>query len=113
MTPEPTWTLGPWGPRFEPTCSQCVFLGRFDVFDLWFCNGIPTVATISARWESAIMTIPCLTVAAVGSLQEDQHFPGPHAADPVDTRLKCALRVAYLVARDRGLLLETWIAHER
>ena len=30
-------------PRYEHDCDDCVFLGQYEIYDLYFCPGEPTV----------------------------------------------------------------------
>lgn len=99
-----------WGPRFEHGCEACTWLGHFDVFDLWLCTVVPTYPVLQARWESEEtqrVSASAFSVLLFGTLSEAENVPGPDSANPVDARQKYALRVAYLVARDRGLLRDT------
>lgn len=40
------------GPRYAHDCNRCKFLGRFDEFDLYHCEGLAAGSTVLARWSN-------------------------------------------------------------
>lgn len=40
------------GPRYAHDCNRCKFLGRFEEFDLYHCEGLAAGSTVLARWSN-------------------------------------------------------------
>jgi hypothetical protein len=38
-------------PRFVNICEQCIFLGQFEEYDLYFCDQNGAGYTVLARWS--------------------------------------------------------------
>jgi hypothetical protein len=74
-------------PKFEHDCTRCQFLGHYDGADLYFCDGEPTII---ARFSSEGHNYRSGLI--FGYRHDLKERPGDH------------LRVAYLLAKDAGLL---------
>lgn len=82
-------------PTYQHNCEACTYLGNFDGHDLYHCTQarLPSTRTLIARFGPGPDYL-----SGVEFVDDDTGLSwrqGPTMA---------ALRVAYLIARDRGLL---------
>lgn len=85
-------------PKFQHDCSRCVYLGHFEDHDLYYCAGEPTViARFGDEGPDYGSGLP-FAETPLAELPEDQ---GPGSG-----RLRRLLRVAWLIAKDAGVLTE-------
>lgn len=88
--------------KFKHDCDICEFLGHYEGYDLYFCAKRPG-ATVIARFDhgggdylSGLHSAKLRTFADLAPIPDE-------AMDPDDVALS-AMRVAYLIARDKGLV---------
>lgn len=79
-------------PTWKHDCSSCTFLGVYNHHDLYFCSQ-EAIPTVIARFGARSKYVSGAPIARVVSMKD-------HNQDP---SLK-ALRVAYLIAVDMGLI---------
>lgn len=86
-------------PKYRHDCSKCTFIGTFCTFDLYFCSA-QLQGTVVARgssdpsdYASGLFTAEAIPLEKIIRDFEGDGFSGI-----------AALRVAYLIAKDRGLI---------
>lgn len=78
-------------PHFEHDCDNCTFLGNYNGEDLYYCTQNNTYGTVIVRKSS----------------YGPDYFSGlPFAKETLKESRSPGLRVAYLIARDKGLCSE-------
>lgn len=86
------------GPRYKHDCDACVFLCRWEEFDLYFCP--PPTTTVLARYGDDGHQYASLDVGC-------SRNPTRALKDTWDiasrTRIS-ALRIAFLIANDLGII---------
>lgn len=77
-------------PEHLHHCTHCVFLGNYNGQDLYYCEGWGPTPTVMARYGDS-------PDEYVSGLARARHVTMSGTANR-------ALRVAYLIARDKGLV---------
>ena len=90
--------MSEYGPTFQHHCETCLYLGTYGAHDLYFCpqGALPTViarfGSEGPEYCSGLASAQAQSLRELETVKADPSF--------------WALRVAYLIARDAGLLAE-------
>lgn len=95
------------GPVFKHDCDDCEYLGHYEEHDLYYCSS-KVIPTVIARWGGYgphySSGIEVAESVQLDTLTHGKGLKGTeryNSEEPVINSL-CALRVAYLIAKDLG-----------